>query len=567
MIRCRYASFNAAAKHLVAFLALTLPRLAECYEIDTHARMTLEAYKRSTLVQRAEIERLGLWKSRKQEVITFQNEVSIFSARLTNKFYDLQYQPTSRDAAEFDHLNKSKSHDGPIDRWRFLSESGVPAPYYLGDWLARGAVREDDQGALLTNLANGRFWGDPNAYQQLDTNNPINRFCNHFYDPVGNRALQLGLPLSVFACGSGEVFGSAVQWSLGSSSVDGAGSADAGRKNSFSLLDAREAMWRALTGTDKTDTPIILANSRAGRDAYWATAFRALGGVIHNLQDMGQPQHTRNEAHAFGKGHLLEEHVNNRILRIGARAGNTEAAVQVPPPIDFGNYPVPMFATYRQFFSTATGAGSYTGLGLANYSNRSFFTYAANFGDGQYTQPDSNSANYGTVVETNNGEFDEVYLTKTVPDSLNPSIDNASPIKMTRESLLKDVINNYAMMTPAISHQYSIDKRVIDDQVSKLIPRAVSYSTGLIDFFFRGSLDIQPTSDGLFGVMDHATGTGFKKLVLKVKNTTPAITDPMTNAVVPQQMNPGKFVAVVRFHRDLAFSVNNGTAAFTERAA
>jgi hypothetical protein len=524
------------------------------YEIDTHARMTFEAYSRSTIVSQPKIESLGLWKSRKRETLVLDGYPVMNTARLPNSFYDLLYQPVSRNATEFDHVNSVRSHDRLIDRWPFVRTSGVAVSYYLGDWLARGAVREDDQGSFLTNLANGSFWGDPNAYQQLDTANPINRFCNHFYDPVGNRALQLGLPLSVFACGSGEVFGSAVQWSLGSSSVDGAGSADAGRKNSFSLLDAREAMWRALTGTDKTDTPIILANSRAGRDAYWATSFRALGGVIHNLQDMGQPQHTRNEAHAFGPAHLLEEHVNRRILGIGPQAATTPEGAAIPPPVDFGAYPIPMFATYRQFFSTATGAGSYTGLGLANYSNRSFFTYAANFGDGQYTQPDSNSANYGTVVETNNGEFDEVYLTKTVPDSLNPSIDNASPIKMTRESLLKDVINNYAMMTPAISHQYSIDKRVIDDQVSKLIPRAVSYSTGLINFFFRGSLDIQPTSDGLFGLMDHATGTGFKKLVLKVKNTTPAITDPVTSAVVTQPMNPGKFVAVVRFHRDLAFS-------------
>jgi hypothetical protein len=86
-----------------------------------------------------------------------------------------------------------------------------------------------------------------------------------------------------------------------------------------------------------------------------------------------------------------------------------------------------------------------------------------------------------------------------------------------------------------------------------LIPRAVSYSAGFINYFFRGSLSIAPTSDGLFGVLDHATDTGFKKLVVKVKNTTAAIVNPVNNAVVPQQMNLGKFVAVVRFHRDVVF--------------
>ena len=549
---------NVMTKIIVAGLLGLVPATATAYEIDTHAQMTLIAYQRSVLVAQPTMEALGLWKSRKRWQFAPIGRPSYLSVPLVGNYYDFLNQPPSRVAQRFDHEYSKISP--AINRWDYFLDDGATAPRFIGDWLSRGAVREDDQGAFLTNLANGPFWGDPNAYQQLDTSNPINRFCNHFYDPVGNRALQLGLPLSLFACSSGEVFGSAVQWSLGSSSVDGAGSADAGRKNSFSILDAREAMWRALTGTDKNDAPVILANSRAGRDAYWATTFRALGGVIHNLQDMGQPQHTRNEGHPFGPAHLLEEHVNNRVLQIGASARDAGAPIQVPAPIDFGNYPVPMFATARQFFSTASGASSYSGLGLANYSNRSFFTCAANFGDGQYTQPDSNSANYGTVTETNNGEFDEVYLTRSVPDSLNPSIDNANPIKMVRESLLKEVIDAFGAVTPAYSHRYSIDRRVIDDQVSKLIPRAVSYSTGLINFFFRGSLDIQPTSDGLFGLMDHATGTGFKKLVLKVKNTTPAITDPVTNAVVTQQMNPGKFVAVVRFHRDLAFSNDLSTA-------
>src|SRR4051794_30981798 len=33
------------------------------------------------------------------------------------------------------------------------------------------------------------------------------------------------------------------------------------------------------------------------RRAYWATSFRSLGDAVHLLQDMAQPQHTRNEPH------------------------------------------------------------------------------------------------------------------------------------------------------------------------------------------------------------------------------------------------------------------------------
>src|SRR6185437_8575395 len=61
------------------------------------------------------------------------------------------------------------------------------------------------------------------------------------------------------------------------------------------------------------------------RQAYWATAFRALGDVLHLNQDMAQPQHTRNEPHS-GKlcplvklclsGHtsVYEKYINGRAL-------------------------------------------------------------------------------------------------------------------------------------------------------------------------------------------------------------------------------------------------------------
>ena len=51
---------------------------------------------------------------------------------------------------------------------------------------------------------------------------------------------------------------------------------------------------RALTGRDGQGNPI--APMAEDRNKYWATTFRALGDVVHLLQDMAQPQHTRNLA-------------------------------------------------------------------------------------------------------------------------------------------------------------------------------------------------------------------------------------------------------------------------------
>jgi hypothetical protein len=50
-------------------------------------------------------------------------------------------------------------------------------------------------------------------------------------------------PAQVFACNAGEVFGSAVAWSLGNTAADGSGPArPMPRLNGFSVLDAREAV-------------------------------------------------------------------------------------------------------------------------------------------------------------------------------------------------------------------------------------------------------------------------------------------------------------------------------------
>src|SRR3989344_875174 len=84
-----------------------------------------------------------------------------------------------------------------------------------------------------------------------------------------------------------------------------------GRRNHFTVFDAREAMYRALTGKKKDNTDAGLNNqpaTEADRKAYWATLFRALGDIVHLVEDMAQPQHTRNDPHA-GKGGPIAEAV------------------------------------------------------------------------------------------------------------------------------------------------------------------------------------------------------------------------------------------------------------------
>src|SRR5439155_15225710 len=131
------------------------------------------------------------------------------------------------------------------------------------DWVARGSVREDD------GL----------------------RPRNHFYDPLRDRGLTT-------ICG-GRGF-AAPDWALDQPTEP--------EDLRFSWREARETFLRGLTNTREMD-----------REAMLARMFRSLGDVIHLVQDMGSPQHTRNDPHVgirfpegvCGAESLFERHIDS----------------------------------------------------------------------------------------------------------------------------------------------------------------------------------------------------------------------------------------------------------------
>ncbi|MBL0142902.1 MAG: hypothetical protein IPP91_12570 [Betaproteobacteria bacterium] len=107
-------------------------------------------------------------------------------------------------------------------------------------------------------------------------------------------------------------------------------------------------------------------------------------------------------------------------------------------------------------------------------------------------------------------------------------------------------------MTPTVRRQYTLSKRNYDDRASLLIPRAVAYSAGFLDYFFRGTMQISLPDDGVYAVMDQSqftptmSSSGFTKVKLKLANTTPAIGTGQGSA---QDMTGGRLVAVAKFRR------------------
>ena len=492
--------------------------VAMTYELATHARLTLSAFNQSSLQSDpTRLRDLGI--------------PSLKYSELGGQYFDVRGDTTRiRSAKVFDYdLGKMPGVEGVLGDPRI--------PFRVSGWLMRGAIREDDSGRTV-----GQYFTTVEVEPEDDPDININRWCNHFFDPLTYKPLT---DINAqFLC-LVETYASAPVWASGAiDPFQSPQQEQTDRRNHFTIYDAREAMWRALTGYDRNQN--VVASTGVQRKAYWATTFRSLGDVLHLNQDMAQPQHTRNESHGLRHAGIYEKYIDARAkgdttFKIDGRAVSPATMA----PLIYTGYATPRFNYYSKYWSTAHGGDSSdNGKGLADYSNRGFFTQARNINDSalDYPFPSHDLSKYGSLVIPTAAGLKEEYLTAVVPDKyLNQSSD---PIRMTRASMWDDsLIASEGIPTAAT---YSLDQATYDDRVALLLPRAVGYSAGLLDYVFNGRLLIALPDAGAYAVSDHSTGQGFTKVQLKLTNATPPLIE--NNVPYPQNMISGTVVAIVKFH-------------------
>lgn len=336
-----------------AIAASTVCRLALAFETPTHAAMTHHAFEQSALSGADLQSRLGLVD---------------YDMAVGSRYLDMGSSVIARESQTYDVAVLTQLRD----------VLAIPADFTISGWIMRGAIREDDN--------------DKETPGADEPGGVFRRVYGHFFDPVNNRGLTVvtskGAP--------------APDWAL----VTGA-TAD-GRQNHFKLSDATEAVWRAVTlkkadgagGFSDDVWPSGFSTTMTAeqvRQAYWATAFRTLGDAVHLLQDMAQPQHTRNDSHSgygcFTNGVLcLAGHASFFEFYLRARSlqarqfflseGMLEQQQGEPiftnaGPLTYLGYDKPMFGTYREYFGVAAQSvqANRSAKGLANFSNRNFYSY------------------------------------------------------------------------------------------------------------------------------------------------------------------------------------------------
>ncbi|MGH7277385.1 MAG: hypothetical protein ACREJG_01710, partial [Candidatus Rokuibacteriota bacterium] len=96
-------------------------------------------------------------------------------------------------------------------------------------------------------------------------------------------------------------------------------------------------------------------------------------------------------------------------------------------------------------------------------------------------------------------------------------------------------------------HNVVLDDLVFQTYAGHLLPRAIGYSAGLLEYFFRGRIEIAPPARYAYGLAAFLPGNAgtFTTLRFKVRNVT----------ADEEQAGAGQMVAVVRHRRPLSGSL------------
>ena len=370
------------------------------------------------------------------------------------------------------------------------------------------------------------------------------RPLHHFFDPATGKGLSIDplqyvgiLPASVvlLIAGVNATNQASPDWAL-----------DSTMTNNFSRKALSNFMYDA-----------YLKPTKAERDAETGRMFETIGRLLHHVQDMAQPQHVRNDAHLHFE--LLEQMcpipptpgLEDPVCPLYRALRAPSVYEQWTKSLPAASLPVtgyqPVYGpTDWATFSHPRRFWTHNGKGMADFTYRNFFSA----GTMKRSPPTTGTAFdmrardlcAGAVPPCEVANLDHFvkFFPTTVDDQLRPAAGGPNPYAAAesiysadfRQIVGGDPVRTVNRFTFHYDHAY-------------LLPRAVAYSAGFIDFIFRGEMKVMPPKEGVYAVVDSSAAgcgnpCGFRKLRLKLQNTTPG----------DEVMGPGELRAIVKYHRN-----------------
>lgn len=313
---------------------------------------------------------------------------------------------------------------------------------------------------------------------------------HHFYDPVnGGRGLTLGRGQRKITAGI-----ASPNWIL-DTGVGISISKLMGQR--FSYPDSMKYFYRALT-----------ANQLSERNSNWGLMFRGLGHLIHHIQDMAQPQHVRNDQHCDGTVSHFCFSLNNPSHFEKYTDLNRERILAAT-----STYPLPDFPLMRQFWDNPAGTG------LAEYVQSNFVSQGTNFSldktgtlvrHTDYLSP-APFPGASSTAEQLAVALQQASLAPGEADRIMQGLDCQAP-HMCMLEFIPTLISDTAAGQQSQINPRASTLSFLDDELQTnnspqpfvtynrlnfhaaypfLFSRAIAYSAGMINHFFRGRLSIK----------------------------------------------------------------------------
>lgn len=238
----------------------------------------------------------------------------------------------------------------------------------------------------------------------------------------------------------------------------------------WSWTAVRNSYYLALTSTVKTD-----------RDSKFANTFRGMGQLMHLVQDMSVPEHTRNDFHPYGgyEGWVLTPNNVNFSTMTPIFFGSN--ITNISNLFDTDQYTETSGPGNTANLTTDSNGNRYSTMGLSEYTNANFFSEDTIFTNFNFPAL-SSVVEYDEIIDTNTGE-ERTYLKKTGDGE-------------TIEHLATATWFYKYLPTSYKPWGLKLDDQCYSDYAQKLLPRAVGYSAGLLKYFFRGDIDMVPDPNG-----------------------------------------------------------------------
>jgi hypothetical protein len=332
----------------------------------------------------------------------------------------------------------------------------------------------------------------------------------------------------------------------------------------WSWQKVREHYYNHLTATTKQSSEENLAKTLKG-----------LGYQMHLIQDMSQPNHVRNDTHIWdgaGWRNGLETWAKKHDGKVRSILNTTPIpTVTVDLKLPFEDpalAPVARLSDTRTYASSLTPSAS-LGQGLAEYTNANFFSEDTCFANEGYSSGHKHFFPYPRKAETNLQQFiDNALDTSQTTDVDNRTYGTFRISKQNTPGEHLDCIAKPGFNTrkylqesgegTAFYRSFVLDESCYEEYAQKLLPRAVGYSKAMLDYFYRGVIEISLPPRGVYALAE--PNGQFSEIRVRAKNTTTsgeemnngliqlvikynlALSDPFQSE--PVDVGPGKYIVV-----------------------